>query len=50
MRNRFTKTMEDLATENQKVAYFRSIGNRMFDKFKEKAPGRFINVGLQRQT
>ena len=39
--------MEDLATENQKVCLLSGdIGNRMFDKFKEKAPGRFINCGI----
>ena len=47
MRNRFAKTMEDLATEDQKVCLLSGdIGNRMFDKFKEKAPGRFINCGI----
>lgn len=47
MRNRFASTIEDLAVSNERVCLLSGdIGNRMFDRFKEKAPGRFINCGI----
>ena len=48
MRNRFAKVMEQMASEIPELCLLSGdIGNRMFDKFKEIAPDRFINCELR---
>ena len=47
MRDAFAKEMTDLATQRPELALLSGdIGNRMFDSFKEVAPGRFFNCGI----
>ena len=46
MRNRFAKTMEELATDNKRVCLLSGDIEIEFDKFKERAQGRFINCGI----
>ena len=47
MRNAFARTMTELAQERQDVCLLSGdIGNRMFDKYKEVAPTRFLNCGI----
>ena len=47
MRNKFAKVMTDLARERNDVCLLSGdIGNRMFDRFKEIAPKRFLNCGI----
>ena len=47
MRNTFAQVMTQLAEERNDVCLLSGdIGNRMFDKFKETAPERFINCGI----
>ena len=47
MRNAFAEAMTELASERNDVCLLSGdIGNRMFDRFKEVAPERFINCGI----
>ena len=45
MRNAFARAMTELAQEREDVCLLSGdIGNRMFDKYKEVAPTRFIKL------
>ena len=47
MRNAFARTMTELAQEREDVCLLSGdIGNRMFDRFKQVAPKRFLNCGI----
>ena len=47
MRNAFARAMTELAEERDDVCLLSGdIGNRMFDRFKEVAPTRFLNCGI----
>ena len=47
MRNAFARVMTSLAKERDDVCLLSGdIGNRMFDKYKEVAPDRFLNCGI----
>ena len=47
MRNAFARAMTELAQERNDVCLLSGdIGNRMFDRYKEVAPTRFINCGV----
>ena len=47
MRNAFAREITRLAVERQDVVLLTGdIGNRLFDEFKELAPGRFLNCGV----
>ncbi len=47
MRNAFARVMTDLAQERSDVCLLSGdIGNRMFDRYKEVAPTRFLNCGI----
>ena len=47
MRNAFAKAMTELAEERSDVCLLSGdIGNRMFDRYKEVAPKRFLNCGI----
>ena len=47
MRNTFARVMTELAGERNDVCLLSGdIGNRMFDRFKEVAPRRFLNCGI----
>ena len=47
MRNAFADEMTRLAKEREDICLLSGdIGNRMFDKYKEIAPKRFINCGI----
>ena len=47
MRNTFARVMTELAGERDDVCLLSGdIGNRMFDRFKEVAPRRFLNCGI----
>lgn len=47
MRNAFARTMTELAEERDDVCLLSGdIGNRMFDRYKEVAPTRFLNCGI----
>jgi len=47
MRNAFADEMTKLAPERKDIVLLSGdIGNRLFDKFKEVAPGRFFNCGV----
>ena len=47
MRNAFARVMTDLSQERSDVCSLSGdIGNRMFDRYKEVAPSRFINCGI----
>jgi transketolase len=47
MRDAFAKEMEMIAAEDPKVVLLSGdIGNRMFDRFKERFPDRFYNCGV----
>ena len=47
MRNAFASAMTELAIERQDIFLLSGdIGNRMFDRYKEVAPGRFVNCGI----
>lgn len=51
MRNAFASEVTALAQENPNLVLLSGdIGNRLFDKFKEAAPGRFYNVGVAEQN
>jgi transketolase len=47
MRNAFAQEITKLAQKREDVVLLSGdIGNRLFDKFKEAAPGRFFNCGV----
>jgi transketolase len=47
MRNAFAEAIVALAAEDQRVVLLSGdIGNRLFDGFKARAPGRFFNCGV----
>jgi transketolase len=47
MRDAFVRELESLAEADPRiVALSGDIGNRMFDRFKERCPGRFFNCGV----
>ena len=47
MRNRFAKRMEELAEKDERVVLLSGdIGNRLFNRFKERFPDRFYNCGV----
>ena len=47
MRNAFARAMTELAKEREDVCLLSGdIGNRMFDRYKEVAPDRFLNCGI----
>ena len=47
MRNAFARAMTELARERSDICLLSGdIGNRMFDKYKDIAPTRFINCGI----
>ena len=47
MRNAFARVMTELAQERSDVCLLSGdIGNRMFDRYKEVAPTRFLNCGI----
>jgi transketolase len=47
MRNAFAQEITKIAQEREDVVLLSGdIGNRLFDKFKEAAPGRFFNCGV----
>ena len=47
MRNAFADELTKLGTEDARVVMLSGdIGNRLFDKFKDKHPGRFFNCGV----
>jgi len=47
MRDAFAAEITQLAQEDARVVLLSGdIGNRLFDSFKEKCPGRFINCGV----
>ena len=47
MRNAFARAMTELAQEREDVCLLSGdIGNRMFDRYKEVAPTRFMNCGI----
>ena len=47
MRNAFAQAMTELAQERNDVCLLSGdIGNRMFDRYKEVAPTRFLNCGI----
>lgn len=47
MRNAFADEITSLGAKDPRVVLLSGdIGNKLFDKFKEKAPGRFFNCGV----
>lgn len=47
MRNAFARVMTEIAQERDDVCLLSGdIGNRMFDRYKEVAPTRFLNCGI----
>ncbi len=47
MRNAFAKELTELATADARIVLLSGdIGNRLFDDFKAKCPGRFLNCGV----
>ena len=51
MRRTFGKIISELADEDDKIYVLVSdIGYRVFDEFREKHPGRFINMGICEQS
>ena len=47
MRDAFAREMTNLAAERADVTLLSGdIGNRMFDRFKQVAPERFLNCGI----
>ncbi len=47
MRNAFAKEITALARQDERIVLLSAdIGNRLFDDFKEKCPGRFYNCGV----
>ena len=51
MRNRFAEELLEIASEDEKIILLAGdIGFRIFDKFIEKYPNRFINCGIAEQN
>ncbi|MEM7164853.1 MAG: transketolase C-terminal domain-containing protein [Planctomycetota bacterium] len=51
MRNRFAATIEELAAVDERVVLLSGdIGNRLFNRFKERFPDRFYNCGVAEQN
>jgi transketolase len=47
MRNAFADEITKIAQQREDIVLLSGdIGNRLFDKFKEVAPGRFFNCGV----
>jgi len=47
MRNAFAKELTRLGEQDERIVLLSGdIGNRMFDEFKSKCPGRFFNCGI----
>ena len=47
MRNAFANEITKLGVENERVVLLSAdIGNRLFEDFKTKCPGRFYNCGV----
>lgn len=47
MRNAFAKEITELAQKDERIVLLSAdIGNRLFDDFKTKCPGRFYNCGV----
>ncbi|MCC7495171.1 MAG: hypothetical protein IT204_22675 [Fimbriimonadaceae bacterium] len=47
MRNAFAACLEELAAQDPRIVLLSGdIGNRLFDRFKERFPGRFYNCGV----
>ena len=47
MRNAFAKEITELALKDERIVLLSAdIGNRLFDDFKAKCPGRFYNCGV----
>ena len=47
MRNAFAKEITELAQQDERIVLLSAdIGNRLFDDFKAKCPGRFYNCGV----
>jgi transketolase len=47
MRNAFAAAMVELAAADERIVLLSGdIGNRLFDRFKERFPGRFFNCGV----
>ena len=50
MRNQFARTIEALAADDDRVVLLSGdIGNRLFNRFKERFPDRFYNCGVAEQ-
>ena len=51
MRNRFAEELLEIASGDEKIILLAGdIGFRIFDKFIEKFPNRFINCGIAEQN
>lgn len=50
MRNSFAEELENLAEEHNTFLLSGDIGNRLFDKYKEKFPRQFLNCGVAEQN
>ena len=51
MRRRFGKVITELADKDESIIVLvGDIGYRVFDEFREKYPGRFINLGICEQS
>ena len=47
MRNHFARKITEWAEKDERIVLLSGdIGNRLFDKFKERCPGRFYNCGV----
>ena len=51
MRNAFADELTKLAGEDERVILLSGdIGNRLFDRFRELVPDRFLNCGVAEQN
>lgn len=50
MRNAFADELTKLSNDSRVVMLSGDIGNRLFDKFREAAPERFLNCGVAEQN
>src|ERR1700733_15877424 len=51
MRNAFTDELTKLGDQDERIVMLSGdIGNRLFDKFKDKHPSRFFNCGVAEQN
>ena len=47
MRNAFAASITDLAAKDERIVLLSGdIGNRLFDKYRERFPSRFYNCGV----